>query len=768
MNVRRLVSWLLLFVFCIFPVLNLTACGSRKAPKHVPKKADGVWAAGDELAAPEGVRFSHDCFSVPADTDGKTVLFSAWTEDRTGLLLLTADAGTGEITASPFPGADSFGTDAIPSLYAFTALPDGGLASVFSESRAFHLLVTDRNGALVSRARLDEFSTSSDNVSGIVVSPKTGTLYLYSAKVVSAYAQDGTRLWKTSPGRTLGMGLSTAGDAYVCYYPSRGIEAEDFAAPVIAYLDDAAKGIGDTVPVPDSINLYNARILYHPDYDLCYTASEGIRGWNFPAEGTEIEEAAPSEKIVDLTNSDLDRFTDAVFPSSDTVMLYSVDISEGVGRDRLFYRFAERVPEEDIPEKYEIRVACSGISSVLSDCARIFNRQSETCRIVFDSYEQYTADKYDDVQEVSHAYEVFQNDVLLGYRPDIVLGDGTFPLETLTAQGLFCDLYPFMENDPDFDADMLLDCVRTPFEREDGALPYLVLHYTLRSVAAKQSDADRFGAWDIAAAKKAAGTLQAGQQLLNLNAYGTSVPLYLLQRLIPLSGETTVTDPGALGELLSFCASMTENDTRSGTTLAEAFSAGDVLAAEFLFDFYAYLGLRYKTLGGEVPLFIGYPHEEGNGTLIRASSALGITKDAMQNDAVAAGAWEFLKLTASYEDPQLAGIYPMSVGCTKAQLESAFEKMNDYYFYFVPGYGLASASQPLTQYPEEYRIFLTEEDKASLRTLFDGAAVREDKDPELISIVCEDASACFENAKSLEETAKIITARAKNYLSEKN
>ncbi|MBR3630316.1 MAG: hypothetical protein IKN55_07590, partial [Oscillospiraceae bacterium] len=73
-----------------------------------------------------------------------------------------------------------------------------------------------------------------------------------------------------------------------------------------------------------------------------------------------------------------------------------------------------------------------------------FNRQADGCRLVLKSY----IDMSDPTQDYNACMQAYQNDLLAGNVPDIMLIGQDYQM--LSNKGLFEDMRPWMEQDPDF------------------------------------------------------------------------------------------------------------------------------------------------------------------------------------------------------------------------------------------------------------------------------------------------------------------------------
>ncbi len=761
---------LLLMLFCI-PSCN----GTDDKSVRTPIRATDVWnmtQISPEYAIPaiEGYYLAISGVIVP---DGEQV-YLGYTEIVTPGSSDTTDffypyKGDDAAPArDPIPGWDALSTS--DARYAYKMLrcaaftEDGTCGAVFHcAGGSNQFVITDKNGETIASVSLDELNTKKENIEDVVYSSSDDRFYLYTRQAVFAVSKDGTVLENVKlSAYLLGLGITRDGRCYTLTYPMGG--GDDFGAPQIALINGETLTPEAPLSLPETMNLYNTTLYAHPSYDLCYNTGDVIYGYNFP--GTQDETADP-QPVLNYLNSDLDpaEVRDFVFLDDDTA--FAIRITSTAAATARTYVMLSRVPENELSVKYELHVACCGVDPALHAAAKAFNATSETCRIVFDNYDRYASDAYTE-SGTNNAYSALERDILAGYRPDIIVGNGYFDLENLARQGLFCDIYSFLDSDPDFGRDDLLGCVMTPFEDENGKLPYLVTGFTVRTLLAAQD--------------KAAMLTQSGFTAANAEALERTLPddthlayyfdseeagaISVLDALLPHYLDYA-DDPSVMEELLSYCNSAARFSMKNEER-RDAIQKGALYALESRYFIpHEYLKTKYETFGGRDFAFLGFPvptaaEARGSGIDIAATNMLAITTDALDIPEIAAGAWEFCKLRATYLDDEY---HASNLSAARSTLEGIFTLIEGYRFGIGDdgsfGFGATYIGEDKTE------VFLTEEDKDLLRALYDGITIRRDRDEALAAIVKEDASAYFAGAKTLEETVNLITSRAKTYISER-
>ncbi len=664
------------------------------------------------------------------------------------------------------------GLDALPASdarYTYTQLRGaaytdaGTCGAAFNCSGGDQFVITDKNGTTVASVSLDDCNTRGENLHEVYWSSADGGFYIRAESGVFFVSADGSVVESVKlSAALLGIGSTRDGRCYTVAYPTGG--GDDFGAPQITCINGDTRAPESPLLLPETMNLYNVSLCPHPSYDLCYNAGDVIYGYNFP--GTKDETAEPVP-VLNYLNSDLDssEVRDVVFLDDDTAFT----MRSAFGSTEQVCVTLSRVSEDELPAKYELHVAVCGVSAALHAAAKAFNASSETCRIVFDNYDRYASDAYDTAGNTNNAYAALERDILAGYRPDIIIGNGYFDLDNLAGQGLFCDIYSFLDNAPDFGRDALLGCVMTPFEDENGKLPYLVTSFSVRSLLAEKETAATLaeGGFTAANAQAAEQALPDGTTLAYYNDYKGEGALSVLDALLPHYLDYA-DDPAVMTELLSYCQSAVLPDMKSEER-RDAIQNGSLSATEMRYFIpQQFMQTKYETFGGTDFAFLGFPmpttaEAVGTGSDITAGELLAITTDALDIPEIADGAWEFCKLRATYLDEEYLA---SNLSAARSTLEGIFALIEGYHF-VIGDDGQFGFGATISGGNGRTEVFLTEDDKILLRALYDGITTRRDKDESLAAIITEDASAYFAGAKTLEETVHLITSRAKTYIAER-
>ena len=759
-----------LSVFLIL-LLLLSSIGCQRDPadtktERQPTIPTGVWEMSAPLTLPgDSTPMSGRGFARGADGE---IFCTAAKERFSTEELLLRYAPDGTVTALPYPDGGFASTPPYLTSHvnAFTTLPSGGFATIFNIGQGEMLVITDADNQILAQAEMPHFGVIG-TVNMIVYAPAQDTLYAGSQDGFAAYSTDGTLLWTYKPSYPIiGLGVARDGTGYVCAYDL----LTDMSVISVRPLDNTAKRPGEPYLLPEAVNLMNADLIDHPSYDLCWNAGDAVWGCDFPPAGTDPKNVMPDE-IINLLNSDISPKipADIIFLSEDEALLFSYDYQESAFDSRPYYAHLSRVPEDTLKPVFEITVASCGAGTYL-DAALAFNTSQDDYRVVFRAYDTYGLD------DAEKPRAAFETDLITGKIPDVILGNGFFKLDYYVHLGIFADLYTYLDADPTFGRDDLHACVLTPFEAEDGTLPYLVDTFYISTVEATAASAEHIpDNWTFADAKALADSLSDDRMLFYVRG---NDGLTLLKELLPptVTGlfADGKTDRTSLSALLSFCHDYKTADSLSADDRKLMQIEGKLLASlnTHLQSAYRHLDLRYEIGGGKAPVYVGFPSSGGNGSAISMREGFAITKTAAEHELASRGAWAFVRYVIENRAYDRQGSSISYFGAAKASLDRMFDSADTVYclHYDQTRADLAYYGQPHTHHENEPAptvISFDESDRAAVRDLISGITVRADAYPTVRKIVYEEASAYFSGAKTLDETVDIIASRAELYFAER-
>jgi ABC-type glycerol-3-phosphate transport system substrate-binding protein len=524
----------------------------------------------------------------------------------------------------------------------------------------------------------------------------------------------------------------------------------------VCRLDLAAHSMGKKLEIPAGYADNIADVYIGPGYDLYFKNNEGLYGMN--SDGSE------PVMIINWINSD-------VVPSVvQTLCVVSPQKFVYSGYDILSsgqeIAILSMVPEDEIKEKTIIKAAFIEADFLFSSAVVNFNRRNVTYRIVTTDYSRYNTE-----EDPSRAVTLLNADIAAGNIPDIlvlssvpVMGAASImPVESYIEKGLFCDLYEFMDNDPDMGRGDLLECVRVPFET-DGHLYRLPMSYTIHTYFGKKSNFPG-ESWTPAEALEYAKSLGEDKRLLQImNPYW--ILRFFLNKgiscFVDYESGTADFNSSLFIEMLGYLKSLggvnfdSENDKN-------LYREDKILLMDRRIDSLSeYLSYKYG-FGNENINAIGYPRMSGGGAEIEAHISYAITARSQNK----AGAWEFIKYRLSDECQTAAGIIqPVTVGAFNKNVE---HDMNLYYYFRKEGGSMHKESPLPDEEKKNYdtEIIPAEQDKKAFLDIINSADTVSGYDTRIWEIIDEEFSAYLgSDSRTAAETADIIQRRVSIYLSE--
>jgi ABC-type glycerol-3-phosphate transport system substrate-binding protein len=477
--------------------------------------------------------------------------------------------------------------------------------------------------------------------------------------------------------------------------------------------------------------------------------------------------------VADLPESGVNLYEiTRIIPISETQFLITGYTLENIGIEKLYS--LTKIDPKDVPDKSTITVAAVGEPRHISDYIKEFKLSHPHIQV---DYKQYAVDSN---ASYDQAFTAFNNDIIAGNIPDVIIIEPDMPYGNYVKKGLLADLYPFIDNDPDYSREDFLEPLLKAFET-DGKLYSITPAFSIDALVGKTSI---FG-------EKQGQSLEelqaAAAKIPGANLFGTSVNRDVFTNVILTSMAR-----GFIDDINGVCSF----DSEEFITLLEyaktlpppapdaepyelilgpgySFSQGDandyknnrtLIELIWVYDFRHIVSLE-KMEFGEPITFLGLPNVSGDsGILATPRLELAIMEKASNPD----GAWEFVKGLFSYRDYFInsMGYPPLFVLPTlMSELEIAAEKAT------IPAYETASNGERfprlnwmganLSGQPDN-----TEADNAKMFTLFDSISGIERSVPAIENIIKEETAVYYAGAKTAEETARIIQNRATTYLEE--
>lgn len=763
----------------LFGTLSLASCGD-KTPETVKSKVDHVYKAteidiGDSINLRE-LLVSEDNFIVYATE----VISREPYESQSIILEIDPESGATEKTVIPTPDDSSYVNNlALTSDGNVLFLMQKYDSTTGTQTYSIKKLENDSFEVLCDDVSSLFESTGEDSLSGggyfyidYFATDKDGNIYITCDYAILVLNKDFNKLFELEVnGYIRRMASTSEGTVYVSYY--------DNGKSQIRYIDTEKKAFGDNISLPDTNNIQNAEFYAGKGYDIYYNDDSSVYGFN-------SEDTQPVE-LLNFVNSDINpsNVQNFVVHDADTMLCSCYDFySDEAGYELLLLN---RIPEEEIPEKYVIKLAyCPTGSGTLEGLAVSFNRASDEYRIELINYLKYSTE--DDWS----GSDYLENQILSKTAPDIIETSNFEGTDNWIAQGAFADINKLIEKDETFDRSKYFESVLNSFTDEKGRMYQFVTNFSIETIIAN-ANVVGFDSWDTEKCIELISNLSDDQFLSQYCSRQTTLYLPIaasMDTFIDYENATCSFDSELFKKLLeavknisdetSYYGSLSEDEMEEyNNNRYKPYLDGTILLDEsyiYGFDSYVKTTVAFGPDGNVV--FLGYPSNEHNGAIISPTQSFVISENSILKE----GAWEFIKFVSA-SNTSTSRRYSGFSSYIESFDKACDESIGNWYYYYSSGsMGFGGNDYTYEEILEKVKlnlsrnnnpnaqngtiIQLNEEHKNGLYELINGAQALPNMQSKVFEIINEEAELYYSDAKSLDETVKIIQDRVSTYIAE--
>ncbi len=500
-------------------------------------------------------------------------------------------------------------------------------------------------------------------------------------------------------------------------------------------------------------NLTLCKTVFGGSYDFYFYNTSALYGCRTDGKGR--------TELLDFVDSDIDpeNVSSIAVVDDDTLILTVYDKAADCWEGKTCLSILNRAAPEDAEDRIALTLACFGSASLLRPRIIAFNRESDQYRIRLLDYSIYN--DYSTEEGRTLGLDRFNRDIASGQVPDILCLTEDMPVERYEAMGLFTDLYPLIDQDPDMEREDFLTNIFDAFS-VNGELFRLAPEFYLRTLAGKTSVVGEEPGWSMADLLAFAGSQDDGRTLFNAMTRREVLELLLRSSCREFADRGTGEcrfDSDEFVSLLKLCALFPEAYTaETMTSDGTQWRNGTVLLTPVILNRpRQYYILVYGTFGEAVTL-IGFPGVPGSGAVVCADLSFAISAESENIE----GAWQYVReyLMPDYQDS--TGCFPVRAGSMETMLREAGQRP-----YCLDEDGNRVEYEDTTRIGNETIEIppMSEDDIRKVGGVIYGAKEACSGDETLVSIVMEEADAFFSGRKSAEDTASVIQARAARYLS---
>ena len=427
------------------------------------------------------------------------------------------------------------------------------------------------------------------------------------------------------------------GTVYITYI-SRGDRGGIATAPI----DTSSRSLGDNLVLPDVSSNGNVDPCFGQGSLLYALSDDGL----YSCDGTN-----EPEKLCDWLNSNIVKNDIRELLMLDINRMFAVmsDLTKVDGQYQYSLALLDRVPEDELKEYIILDFAVANPQEWVLDSIVEFNRTNDDCRVVVVDWSDYETESQTASESLS-ASELLTREMLKGNVPDLVMTSNFSDSESWISQGIFYDLYEFIDGDDSFSRDDYNWEVVSGYEA-DEKLPIFVLTYKLSTLVAKKS---------VIAENLTTGEFIDLAENLPDDKFLVSRSYDMLKYFVSASLDSYVDfDAGEChfdGEEFRRVMEYTK-EMYSAPDYASTLSGEDRWMADGMMplrldkvligevsrasDYKDLLSVLY--LAAESPeelAIIGYPSNDGRGTVVSIDTSVAVANDTPASES----AWEFVKL----------------------------------------------------------------------------------------------------------------------------
>lgn len=653
------------------------------------------------------------------------------------------------------------------------------------------LYTYDSTGNLVSSLDLSKVVTQEDNdnnryFNSYIVDAQ-GNIYISLSTCIRVCDKSGNVLFTTPESNDNewlnGLIFTNSGVPAVYKYSY----SDTGSSSKLVEIDLNAKGYGKEYELGSSINtIYNGS----GDY-LCYSSSDtgivGVRADNLQ-----------TESVLNLLNLGIDNSNINSMAVNDDGSFVTVGYDYSGMTARSTLSLITPIDSSEVKEKKVLTLGCFYIDWNIRSQIAEFNKTNEDYTIYATSYSESN-----DTSDYTAALTKFNNEILAGNVPDILLISSGMPYNSYASKGLFADLYEFMDKDDVYNRDAFMPNVLKAMEK-DGKLYEITPSFTVQTYAAKKSLVGDATSLTMDQANQILATMPEGATLTNDSQ--TMTASNFLSTAITFSNFVDYTNATCNFDSPEFKAILETakkypaeidydalyNDNPNYWMEQETACRENraLLYSVYFNDFSIYTNTRDAYFGEDIS-FVGFPGSgasNATGSVISTGSEIAVSSKSKYKD----GAWEFIKLVLDNAvGEQDSGNYGVAITSDASVAEAADEAVkritSQYYGLPVVKSQLQALGQQATipqtytdtdgtvqQVDNTYYVgntevkvnLITQDEVNMLIDYFSTVDTIARYDESLTDIINEEANAYFKGTKSVDEAASLIQSRASIYLSE--
>lgn len=425
------------------------------------------------------------------------------------------------------------------------------------------------------------------------------------------------------------------GKLLVVYY------GQDYSRQYLAQYDISTGVLGEPSALPERLSWSGYSSMGAGlNSDLVYTTSEGVFTFN-------IGDVEGTQKL-NFINSDLDitNFQSMVELADDKIFGVYYDNFESKNKAGIF----TYIPPEEIPDRKVLVLAGYYVGYDLRHRVVEFNRASQEYKITIKDYEQYSSN-----EDYNAGQTVFNNDIITGNIPDIIVFNNRMPISNYVAKGLLADIGKLIENDEELSKKEFVQNVFDAYSVK-GKLYQVLPCFDINTMLAKKSLVGDRTSWTMDEMKQVLASMPEGAvpiEGLTRDWFFRIMMQYCGSDFVDVNTGKCNFNSENFMALMEFAKNLPEqynydDDYWMSYNGESQYRENKTLL--YTASIYRISDLNRVINGyfGEDVSFIGFPTDSGQGGVVSIYTSYGISAKSDYID----GAWQFLRyyLTDEYQE----------------------------------------------------------------------------------------------------------------------
>ncbi len=486
-------------------------------------------------------------------------------------------------------------------------------------------------------------------------------------------------------------------------------------------------------------------------HDMYYTTDKGVYTYDF--------DTKENKKILDYVDSDIDyNFVNYCVPIDETRIVAVVNDSETWEAS---ISFMEKVPPEEVVDKIIITMGMVYTDYEIRSKVIAFNKASDKYRIRMIEYYEYNNEA-----DWNAGQKMFNNDIITSNAPDIIVINSGMPVDSFMDKGVFLNLNPYIESDPDVNKEDMAPNVLALGSKGDDTY-ILTGAYTISTMAMKKSlvpNGETITLAELRQLEQKYGSLAFRDATRNDVLY-YAMEMNYSEFLDLKTGKCDFNTP-AFYELLEYAKQYPEEidwenmDDNHWMESETAIRDNKAFLAYYTVGYFNNMAWTEQGIFGEEVALVGFPGSAGNTGVIYPYFQMAISKDCEHPEE----AWQFMRQFYTYEgQKEIDYGAPLNLQVMDERLEQAQQRP-----YWIDDDGNK------VEYDETYWIgdkeIIIQPLSAERAQELKDYALSVDKlyyyDSSISDIIAEEAAPYFAGQKTAEQAADIIQSRVQIYVNE--